>query len=112
VRAVISTGGAYDLTTLPWGDLWNPVTGDVTEARRLASPLHQVTPKSRPMMIVHSDDDKSVPIGQAVDMTKALEAAKVPHRFLHYKDRGHMGATEEVLREVREFIAQIEKAVP
>ena len=108
VRAVISTGGAYDLNSLSWGNLWTPVTGDVIEARKLASPLHQVTPKSRPMMIVHSDDDKSVPIQQAVDMAKALEAAKVPHRFLHYKDRGHMGATEEVLTEVRAFIAQVE----
>jgi hypothetical protein len=42
-------------------------------------------------------------------MVKALEAAKVPHRFLHYKDRGHMGATEEVLKEVRGFIAEVEK---
>lgn len=109
VRAVISTGGAYDLNGLSWGNLWAPLTGDPVEARRLASPLHQVTPQSRPMMIVHSDDDKSVPIQQAVDMVKALEGAKVPHRFLHYKDRGHMGATEEVLKEVRAFIAQVEE---
>jgi hypothetical protein len=51
VRAVISTGGAYDLNTLSWGNLWTPLTGDVTQSRTLASPLHQVTPKSRPMMI-------------------------------------------------------------
>ena len=109
VRAVIATGGAYDLNPLSWGNLWAPITGDQVEARRLASPLHQVTPKSRPMLIVHSDDDKSVPIQQALDMVKALEAARVPHRFLHYTDRGHMGATEEVLKEVRAFIAEIEK---
>ena len=112
VRAVISTGGAYDLTTLSWGNLWSPVSGDVTEARRLASPVHQLTARSRPMMIVHSDDDKSVPVQQAVDMVKALQAAKVAHRFLHYKDRGHMGATEEVLEEVRAFIAEVEAAPP
>ena len=41
-------------------------------------------------------------------MVKALAAAKVPYRFLHYKDRGHMGATQEVLAEVRAFIAQVE----
>jgi acetyl esterase/lipase len=109
VRGVISTGGAYDLNTLSWGNLWTPLEGDVTTARRLASPLHQITPKSRPMMIVHSDDDKSVPIQQAVDMVKTLAAAKVLHRFLHYKDRGHMGATEEVLKEVRGFIAEVER---
>ena len=61
------------------------------------------------MLIVHSDDDKSVPVQQAIDMAKALEAAKVYHRFVHYKDRGHMGATEEVLTEVRAFMAEVEK---
>jgi acetyl esterase/lipase len=109
VRAVISTGGAYDLNTLSWGNLWTPISEDPVTARRLASPLHQVTPKSKPMLIVHSDDDQSVPIQQAIDMAKALEAAKVPHKFVHYKDRGHLGATEEVLKEVRAFIAGIEQ---
>jgi acetyl esterase/lipase len=109
VRGVIATGGAYDLNTLSWGNLWTPVTGDPIEARRLASPLHQVTAASKPMLIVHSDDDKSVPVQQAIDMAKALEAAKVYHRFVHYKDRGHMGATEEVLTEVRAFIQEVEK---
>src|SRR5688572_12428889 len=109
VRGVISTGGAYDLNTLSWGNLWTPVSGDVVAARRQASPLHQITPATKPILIVHSDDDKSVPIQQAIDMDKALEAAKIPHRFVHYKDRGHVGATEEVLKEVRAFIAEIEK---
>jgi acetyl esterase/lipase len=109
VRAVISTGGGYDLNTLSWGNLWTPVSGDVAAARRQASPLHQITPQTKPILIVHSDDDKSVPIQQAIDMDKALEAAKVPHRFVHYKDRGHVGATEEVLKEVRAFIAELEK---
>lgn len=40
---------------------------------------------------------------------KALEAAKVPHRFVHYTDRGHMGLTEEVLREARAFIDEVER---
>jgi acetyl esterase/lipase len=109
VRAVISTGGGYDLNTLSWGNLWTPVSGDVVAARRQASPLHQITPQTKPILIVHSDDDKSVPIQQAIDMDKALDAAKVRHKFVHYKDRGHVGATEEVLKEVRAFIAELEK---
>jgi acetyl esterase/lipase len=111
VRAVISTGGAYELNTLSWGNLWAPLASDAIEARRLASPMHQVTSKSRPMMIVHSDDDKSVPVQQAHDMVKALSAAGVKHKFLHYKDRGHMGATEEVLKEVKAFIADVESSL-
>jgi acetyl esterase/lipase len=108
VRAVIATGGAYDLNTLSWGNLWQPISGDPVEARKIASPMHQVNAKSRPMMIVHSDDDQSVPVQQARDMDAKLAAAGVMHRFLHYQDRGHMGATEDVLKEVKAFIAEVE----
>src|SRR5512145_3569630 len=34
VRAVISVAATYELTTLSWGNLWTPVTGNVDEARR------------------------------------------------------------------------------
>ncbi len=109
VRAVISVAGAYDLPTLSWGNLWTPVTGEVDAARRQASPINHVTPSMKPILVIHSDDDKSVPIDQAVRMVKVLESAKVHHRFVHYQDRGHMGLTEEVLKETRAFIAEVEK---
>jgi len=48
--------------------------------------------------------DQSVPIQQALDMVKALEAAKIPHKFVRYKDRGHVGLTDEVLQEAKAFI--------
>ena len=38
---------------------------------------------------------------------KALEAAKIPHTFVRYKDRGHVGLTDEVLQEARAFIGQL-----
>ena len=60
------------------------------------------------MLVIHSDDDKSVPVQQAVDMAAKLKAAGVPHRFVHYTDRGHMGITDEVITEAREFIAEME----
>jgi len=40
-------------------------------------------------------------------MVKALAAAKVRHKFVHYTDRGHVGLTDEVLQEARTFIAQL-----
>ncbi|MBI3264949.1 MAG: prolyl oligopeptidase family serine peptidase [Acidobacteria bacterium] len=58
--------------------------------------------------MIHSDDDQSVPIQQALDMLKALGAAKIQHKFVRYKDRGHMGLTDEVLQEARAFIAQLD----
>ncbi|HVQ16122.1 MAG TPA: alpha/beta hydrolase fold domain-containing protein [Vicinamibacterales bacterium] len=107
-RAVISVAGAYDLNTLSWGNLWTPLAGNVESERATASPLKHVTAATRPLLVIHSDDDKSVPIQQAVDMSQALEKAGVKTRFVHYKDRGHMGVTDEVIKEARAFIAEVE----
>jgi acetyl esterase/lipase len=109
VRAVMSISAPYDLPTLSWGDLWTPLAGDPVEARRLASPILQITEESRPMLIVHSDDDQSVPVEQALAMVEALEGAGVPHRFVHYTDRGHVGLTDEVVAEMLAFIAEVER---
>jgi acetyl esterase/lipase len=109
VRAVISVSGAYDLKTLSWGNLWTPLSGDVEEARQIASPLRHIGPNTRPILLLHSDDDRSVQIDQAVEMAKALDGTKVLHKFVHYKDRGHMQVTDEVAQEARAFIAEVEK---
>ena len=41
-RAAISVAANYELTTLSWGNIWTPSTGDAVEARRLASPVNHV----------------------------------------------------------------------
>jgi acetyl esterase/lipase len=106
VRAGIAVAAPYELNTLSWGNLWTPLSGDVQAARRQASPLAQLSANSKPLLVVHSDDDQSVPIQQALDMVRALEAAKIPHKFVRYKDRGHVGLTDEVLQEAKAFIGQ------
>jgi acetyl esterase/lipase len=109
VRAVISVAATYELNSLSWGDLWTPVTGKAEEARSLASPITHVGPANKPILVLHSDDDKSVPVQQAVDMAEKLKAQGVYHRFVHYTDRGHMGITDEVIKEARAFIAEVEQ---
>lgn len=109
VGAAISVAAAYDLNSLSWGNLWTPVSGDIEASRRQASPMFQVGPSSTPLLVIHSDDDQSVPIKQALDMVQTLAGAKVRHKFVHYKDRGHMGLTDEVLREARAFIEELER---
>ena len=109
VRAVISVAATYELNSLSWGDLWTPVTGKVEEARSLASPITHVGPTNKPILVLHSDDDKSVPVQQAVDMAEKLKTHGVHHRFVHYTDRGHMGITDEVIKEARAFIAEVEQ---
>jgi acetyl esterase/lipase len=108
VRGVISVAATYELTTLSWGNLWTPVSGDVQAARLKASPVNHVSTATKPLLVIHSDDDKSVPVQQAVDMAAKLKAAGAVHRFVHYADRGHMGITEEVIAEARKFIAELE----
>ena len=102
------------------GNLWTPLTGaaatgfttlagaELEEARRLASPIRHIGPQTKPMLMLHSDDDRSVPIQQAIDMDAALTAGHVMHKFIHYKDRGHMAFTDEAFAEAQSFIHSLE----
>ena len=109
VRAVISVAATYELNSLSWGNLWTPVDGKVEESRRHASPITHVKPGMKPLLVIHSDDDKSVPVQQANEFVEKLKAAGVQHRYVHFTDRGHMGITEDVIREARAFIAEVEQ---
>lgn len=109
VRAVISVAATYELNSLSWGNLWTPAGDNVEEARRHASPITHVKPGMKPLLVIHSDDDKSVPVQQAADMVEKLKAAGVQHRYVHYTDKGHMGITDDVIREARAFIAEVEQ---
>jgi acetyl esterase/lipase len=118
VRAVISVAAAYELNSLSWGNLWTPLDSaqgkpvdgrPLDDARRHASPISHVSAATRPLLVIHSDDDKSVPVQQAADMVEKLTAAGVQHRYVHYTDKGHMGITEDVIREARAFIAEVEQ---
>jgi acetyl esterase/lipase len=106
-RAIISVSAPYELTKLDWGNGWAPAGAEPVAARQLASPINHVTAKMKPILIIHSDDDPSVPVRQALDMVAALEKAKVRHRFVHYKDKGHVSMTEDVIKEARAFIEEI-----
>ncbi len=112
VRGVISLSAPYELEKLSWGNLWKPAGGDPQEARRLASPIRHITAKTKPMLILHSDNDGSVPVQQAMDMAEALEKAKVRHRLALFKNKGHMRVTDEVIKETRAFIEEISRSKP
>ena len=43
-----------------------------------------------PMLILHGEKDKRVPLEQAVGMRRALQAAKLPFEFVTYPREGHM----------------------
>lgn len=103
-RAVISVAANYELTELSWGNIWTPPGIDPIKARRLASPVNHVKKDMKPILILHSDNDKSVPIENALGMVEALKKAGAPHEFRRYPSMGHMGINEEVIARTREFI--------
>ena len=103
-RAVISVAANYELTTLSWGDIWTPSSGDPVEARRLASPVNHVRKEMPPILVLHSDNDKSVPIENALGMVEALKKVGARHDFRRYPEMGHMGINDEVIQRTLEFI--------
>ena len=60
--------------------------------------------RTKPTLIIHADDDRSVPVRQAEEMVATLKKLAVTHRFVHYKDKGHVGITEDVIKESLAFI--------
>ena len=105
-RAAISVAAPYDLVALDWGALWTPPGVAVEEARTLASPTKHVTKTSKPLLILHSDNDKSVPVANALTMIEVLEKAGARHTFKHYPDLGHMQITDEVIKQSLAFIKE------
>jgi acetyl esterase/lipase len=106
VRAVISVAAAYDLPTLSWGNIWTPAGEDPEKARAFASPNNHVSKTMKPLLVLHSDTDKSVPIENALLMVDALKKAGADHKFLRYPALGHMGIIDEVITQAREFIKE------
>lgn len=106
-RASICISGPHDLITCPWGNLWTPKGVDPLAAREYASPIRQITPRMRPLLIFHSDNDKSVPIDNALFMVEALKKAQAPHVFHRYATSGHMDVTPEVIEKSLAFIESV-----
>jgi acetyl esterase/lipase len=103
-RAAISVSGAYDLVKLDWGAGWAPTGEPFPHAREYASPIRHVHAGATPQLLLHSDDDPSIPIEQVLRMERALIDVGAPHRFIRYTDRGHMFITDDVIRHSREYI--------
>ena len=105
-RAAISVAACYELPTLSWGKIWTPFGDDPDKARALASPVNHVRKDSKPLLVMHSDNDKSVPIENALLMVEALTKAGADFTFHRYPDKGHMGITDEVIEKSLKFIKE------
>jgi acetyl esterase/lipase len=104
IRGAICVAANYELTALSWGDIWTPQSEDPIKARKLASPVNHVTKETKPLLLLHSDNDQSVPIENALLMVEALRKADAKHVFQRYPKMGHMGVNEEVIKQSLDFI--------
>ena len=66
-----------------------------------------MTAKSKPLLVLHSDNDRSVPIANALAMIEVLKQAGARHTFHRYPEMGHMGINDEVIARTREFIKEV-----
>ena len=71
---------------------------------RLRAELDKTPAEAKPLLIVHSETDRSAPVGQAEGMADALVQAGAPFEFLHFPGRGHMSVTDEVVDASTAFI--------
>lgn len=53
------------------------------------SPIHHVDKIQAPMIILHGANDPRVPVGEAEQMTAALQARNHPVEYLRFEDEGH-----------------------
>ncbi len=104
-RAALCISGAYDLPKLDWGAGWAPPGEPFPAARAYASPIQYVSRDNVPQLLLHSDDDPSIPIEQVLRMDAALREAGAPYKFIRYKDRGHIFITDECIKDLRDYIA-------
>jgi acetyl esterase/lipase len=86
-------------------DLFGPI-GIPSANRALGSPLTYITKDDPPFLIVHGDEDKTVPIAQSERLTEALKKAGVEVTFLPMKGAGHGGPAfnnADALKTYQEF---------
>lgn len=53
------------------------------------SPIHMIDQAAAPLMVIHGANDPRVPLSEAEQLVKALEARDIPVEFLVFDDEGH-----------------------
>ena len=84
-------GGSHDGPTSAEAKLLGGPVQENKEKARKASPLAYAGKDSAPFLIMHGDQDKSVPIQQSEALTEALTKAGVEATFVVVKGNGHGG---------------------
>ena len=93
VRGTVLYSGAYDLATLyretpsPWvRKILNP-NGEANP--KLMNLLAEASQWRTPTLILHGEQDRVIPVRQALLLRDRLQAVGTPHKMVLYPDHGH-----------------------
>ncbi|MEO5782362.1 MAG: alpha/beta hydrolase [Ginsengibacter sp.] len=107
--AVSGVAGAFDFKV--WNDtvkLYQSANPEMRlEISKQISPIYFVTPDDPPVLIIHGDADKTVPIQQSETIIKKLKEANVPTDFIIKNGGGHGWKNREV--EEKNFVNWFDK---
>jgi acetyl esterase/lipase len=107
--ALAGVAGAFDFKE--WNDtlrLYQSVSAErKLEIAKQVSPIYNVTPDDPPVLIIHGDADRTVPLQQSETLIKKLDEAKVVNSFIVKKGGGH-GWKERVVEE-KNFVDWFDK---
>lgn len=76
---------------------YKPVTDSlkVLEITKQISPIYSVSPDDPPVLIIHGDADKTVPLQQSESIIQKLNAANIPNQLIIKKGAGHGWRNQE-----------------
>lgn len=113
VQAVVDWYGPTDFLTVGAKDTRSNLLGgdpqQNKEKARKASPVTYVSKDAAPFLIMHGDEDKTVPISQSETFADALKKAGAEVTFVVVKGGKHGGAlftNAESMKQVEDFFAQ------
>jgi acetyl esterase/lipase len=82
-------GGWHDAANSPEQRLLGGSYTEKADLVRAANPITHVTPDDPPLLIMHGENDNTVPINQSELLHEALKKASVEVTFVRVKNAGH-----------------------
>jgi acetyl esterase/lipase len=111
----LKMGGSHERPDSPEARLIGGPVKDNPEEAAHANPITYVTKDDPPFLILHGDQDKTVPINQSELLTEALKKAGVEVTFEPVKGAGHGGRDFNSLanrKRIEEFFGRHLKGAP
>jgi dipeptidyl aminopeptidase/acylaminoacyl peptidase len=87
VQACVSYYGAHDFAT--WGGKPGKDTPEDLAAARKASTVNYVDKHDPPILVIHGNKDRTVPVAQSRKLAEALKQAGAPCEYWEVDGAGH-----------------------